>query len=79
MKMNVVDLTELDEKHYETLLKQYEKDDTLKVQQISISPGSCDGDNYMSIVKRLKITGKWKNNSDGKRNKKFILTFKNLF
>lgn len=50
----------------ERILRKWENDDTLVLSQIECLPGSRQGDNYMSIIKRVKIEGKWKNNENGK-------------
>lgn len=50
----------------ECILRKWENDDTLALSQIECLPGSRQGDNYMSIIKRVKVEGKWKNNENGK-------------
>lgn len=41
----------------ERILRDFEKNFHLKVDSIECSPGSQLGDNYMSVVKRIKVTG----------------------
>lgn len=37
----------------EEILRRYHGDQTLRVMDIQCSPGSKDGDNYMSLIKRI--------------------------
>lgn len=55
---------EEDENHetIEKVLQEFEKN-YLKVENMECSPGSQLGDNYMSIVKRVKVSGKLANGS----------------
>ena len=47
------------------LLRNFEKNDTILIDSFECLAGSQLGDNYMSVVKRVKICGRF-NNSDGK-------------
>ncbi|XP_046742198.1 uncharacterized protein LOC124408928 [Diprion similis] len=46
-----------DEELIEKVLREYENDPNLKVKSVVSSDGCEKGDNYMSVVKRLVITG----------------------
>lgn len=50
----------------ENLLRYSECDDSIKIDTIKCVPGSKEGDNYMSVVKRITVTGKQNNNQNGK-------------
>lgn len=39
----------------ETVLRDFFGDDELKVKEIDCCPGSKDGDNYMSLIKRVHV------------------------
>lgn len=41
----------------EQILRFYECDDSIYVKMIVVMAGSQDGDNYMSVVKRLIVSG----------------------
>lgn len=41
----------------EQILRFYECDDSILVKKIIVMAGSQDGDNYMSVVKRLIVSG----------------------
>lgn len=45
------------------ILRCYTNDNTLQVIDIQCSPGSKDGDNYMSLIKRINVKIKTNNNS----------------
>lgn len=51
----------------ENLLRYYECDDSICIDSIKCMPGSRSGDNYMSVVKRIIVSGSQKhnNNDDG--------------
>lgn len=59
----------------EQILKFHECDDTIKVQQIKLSPGSREGDNYMSVVKRLTVCGSSSDQNHNKNGKYIFLLF----
>lgn len=46
-------------KNIEKILRQYEQNSSIMVYNIECSPGSRLGDNYMSVVKRVKVFGKY--------------------
>ncbi|XP_012265298.2 uncharacterized protein LOC105691414 [Athalia rosae] len=39
------------------LLRKYENDSALEVESVGVSPGCDKGDNYMSVINRLAVTG----------------------
>lgn len=41
----------------EQILRFYECDESIMVKMIAVSAGSQAGDNYMSVVKRLIVSG----------------------
>lgn len=45
------------------ILRKYHGDSELQVTEIVCSPGSKDGDNYMSLIKRIVAKIKTNNNS----------------
>lgn len=45
------------EETIEQILRFYECDDSILVKMIIEMPGSQEGDNYMSVVKRLIVSG----------------------
>lgn len=47
----------------EKILREFERNYNLTVDLIESSPGSQIGDNYMSVVKRVKVIGKIANDS----------------
>lgn len=47
----------------EKILRDFERNSYLTVETTACSPGSQVGDNYMSVVKRVKIIGKLSNDS----------------
>lgn len=49
----------------ENLLRYYECDDSILVDSIKCMAGSRDGDNYMSVVKRVLVKGRQNNNQSG--------------
>lgn len=49
----------------ENLLRYYECDDSILVDSIKCMAGSRDGDNYMSVVKRVLVKGQQNNNQSG--------------
>lgn len=55
----------------EKILQEFENNYSLKVETTECTPGSQLGDNYMSIVKRVKVTGKLANSTG---NKMFIIS-----
>lgn len=40
----------------EEILKNYFDESELRVKEINCEPGSKDGDNYMSLIKRINIS-----------------------
>lgn len=52
-------------KNIEKILRQYEQNYSIVIYNIECSPGSRLGDNYMSVVKRVKVFGKY-NGDEGK-------------
>lgn len=47
----------------EEILRRYHGDNLLRVVDIQCSPGSKDGDNYMSLIKRIVAKIKTNNNA----------------
>lgn len=43
------------------VLREYEDDLSLEIQSVDVSPGCDKGDNYMSVVNRLAVTGNTRN------------------
>lgn len=76
---DIVDIIENETKeNIQNLLRYYEYDDSICIDSIKCMPGSRAGDNYMSIVKRIIVTGKQNNN--GKNIILFIyFFFRNFF
>ncbi len=54
------------------ILQEFERNYNLKVDSAECSPGSQIGDNYMSVVKRVKIIGRLANDSGKYINQYFI-------
>lgn len=50
----------------EKILREFERDHGLTVDSTECTPGSQVGDNYMSVVKRVKIIGKLTHGDSGK-------------
>lgn len=45
------------------ILRRYHGDNELEVSEIECIPGSKDGDNYMSLIKRIVVKIKTNNNA----------------
>lgn len=45
------------------ILRRYHEDDQLQVTEIKCGPGSKEGDNYMSLIKRILVKIKTNNNA----------------
>ena len=45
----------------ERILRIYECDENFSVDAIQCQPGSREGDNYMSVVKRIIVRGRFSN------------------
>ena len=45
------------------ILRRYHGDNELQVSEIQCMPGSKDGDNYMSLIKRIMVKIKTNNNA----------------
>lgn len=59
----------------EKILREFERNFNLKIESTHCSPGSQIGDNYMSVVKRVKIIGKLASDS-GKLNDFCLMSIK---
>lgn len=57
VNMNGSEVEAEDRDSVETLLRRFEQDDLIVLDNIECTPGSRLGDNYMSIVKRVRVTG----------------------
>lgn len=63
---DVLDVIENETKeNIENLLRYYECDDSILVDSIKCMAGSSDGDNYMSVVKRVIVKLRQNNNYSG--------------
>lgn len=49
----------------EKILKDFEGNDTIRVKHIECLAGCKDGDNYMSVVKRIIANGTYNNKQGG--------------
>lgn len=49
-------------KNIERILRAFEQNNSITICNIECSPGSQLGDNYMSVVKRVKVFGNYNNN-----------------
>lgn len=59
----------------EQILRYYECDDSIFVKMIICMAGSQDGDNYMSVVKRLIVTGTHDKNQNENGNYAVVVFF----
>ena len=63
----------------EQILRYYECDDSILVKMIVELPGSQEGDNYMSVVKRLIVTGHHDKNQNQNGTFRVVFYFIYLF
>lgn len=63
------DLTDMESKEtIEQILRFHECDESILVKMIVVMAGSQEGDNYMSVVKRLIVSGTHDKNQNQNRN-----------
>ncbi|XP_037822893.1 uncharacterized protein LOC119611401 [Lucilia sericata] len=65
--------TWINQDFFEKVLRQYEKNDTIKLTDLQISPASVKGDHYASIMFRCKVSYGCNNNSGDIKQKSLIL------
>lgn len=63
----------------ENLLRYYECDESILVDSIKCMAGSREGDNYMSVVKRILVRGRHNNNQSGECTTHFVCAFFQCF
>lgn len=61
------------------ILRYFECDNSILVKMIIEMAGSKDGDNYMSVVKRLIVSGTHDTNQNENGNFLFLHLFRNIF
>lgn len=57
----------------EKVLQEFERNYSLTVSSTECSPGSQVGDNYMSVVKRVKVVGTLSNDPESGKSNVFII------
>lgn len=72
-------MSHCDTEFMQTLLKNYYNDSSIKITKITTSPACEKGENFMSVVLRLNVTGTKKQNNQivGKFIFKFFIRIRN--
>lgn len=62
----------------EKILRDFECNESIYIDKVKCVPGCKDGDNYMSVVKRIIISGKFNENEGAESILRHIRSYQNF-